>query len=199
MLFRSVFREKNGHICAATNSAAELATGEFVALMDNDDLLAADALSHVVSALQSRREADLIYSDEDKIDAAGRHYDPQFKPDWSPELLFSYNFVNHFTVLRRSLFDVVGRFRVGYEGSQDHDLLLRLTERTERVVHIPRILYHWRALPSSTATAAGVKSYVHTSGRKAVVEALARRTIDVAPYVPPFAERLGLPDRKSVV
>ena len=186
-------RKTNGHICAATNSAAELATGEFVALMDNDDELSADALARVVAALQTNRIADLIYSDEDKIDAAGRRYDPQFKPDWSPELLLSYNYVNHFTVMRRSLFEVVGRFREGFEGSQDHDLLLRLTERTDRIVHIPHILYHWRSLPSSTASTAGVKRYVHTAGRKAVTEALRRRGVNATPTVPAFAERLGLP------
>jgi glycosyltransferase involved in cell wall biosynthesis/GT2 family glycosyltransferase len=187
------FRTKNGHICAATNDAASLATGDFIALLDNDDLLAPDALYHVARALQSQPDADLLYSDEDKVDAEGRRYDPQFKPDWSPELLLSYNYVNHFTVIRRSLLEVAGRFRVGYEGSQDHDLLLRVTERTDRVVHIPRILYHWRALPSSTAAGATVKQYVHTSGRRAIEEALTRRGIDATLYVPPVAERLNLP------
>lgn len=187
------FRTKNGHICAATNDAASLATGEFIALLDNDDLLAPDALYHVVKALQTQPDAGLLYSDEDKVDADGRRYDPQFKPDWSPELLLSYNYVNHFTVIRRSLFEAAGRFRVGYEGSQDHDLLLRVTERTDRVVHIPRILYHWRALPSSTAAGATVKQYVHTSGRRAVEEALTRRGIKATLYVPPVAERLNLP------
>jgi glycosyltransferase involved in cell wall biosynthesis len=187
------FRETNGHICAATNSAAESATGEFVALMDNDDELSPDALARIVAALQTNRNADLIYSDEDKIDAAGKRYDPQFKPDWSPELLLSYNYVNHFTVMRRSLFEAVGRFREGFEGSQDHDLLLRLTERSDRVVHIPHILYHWRSLPSSTASAAGVKQYVHTAGRRAVAEALQRWGVNATLTVPAFAERLGLP------
>jgi len=186
-------RPANGHICAATNTAADLATGEFVALLDHDDELAPHALFAVVERLQHRPDADLIYSDEDKIDAAGRRYDPQFKPDWSPELLLSYNYVNHFTVVRRVMFEIAGRFRPGFEGSQDHDLLLRLTELTDRVEHVPQILYHWRALPDSTATAAGVKTYVHTAGRRAVEEALARRGELAVLYVPPFAERLGLP------
>jgi glycosyltransferase involved in cell wall biosynthesis/GT2 family glycosyltransferase len=188
-----VRRSANGHICAATNSAAELATGEFVALLDNDDKLAPQALFAVAELLQTHSDADLIYSDEDKVDATGRRYDPQFKPDWSPELLLSYNSINHFTVIRRSLFERVGRFRVGYEGSQDHDLLLRVTERTERVHHVPQILYHWRSLPTSTASTAGVKRYVHTSGRKAVEDALARRAVAASLYVPSFAEKLGLP------
>lgn len=188
-----VKRERNGHICAATNSAADLATGEYVALLDHDDCLAPDALLEVVSALQTRPDADLIYTDEDKIDVAGHRYDPQLKPDWSPELLLSYNYVNHFTVLRRSLFESVGRYRIGYEGSQDHDLLLRTTERTDRVLHVPRILYHWRAHPESTAGRATQKTIVHSSGRKAVQDALARRGIAATLGVPAFAERLGLP------
>ncbi|MBX3400270.1 MAG: glycosyltransferase [Gemmataceae bacterium] len=188
-----VKRERNGHICAATNSAADLATGEYVALLDHDDCLAPDALLEVVTALQSRPDADLIYTDEDKIDVAGHRYDPQLKPDWSPELLLSYNYVNHFTVLRRSLFESVGRFRIGYEGSQDHDLLLRTTERTDRILHVPRILYHWRAHPESTAGRATQKTIVHSSGRKAVQDALARRGIAASLGVPAFAERLGLP------
>jgi glycosyltransferase involved in cell wall biosynthesis/GT2 family glycosyltransferase len=189
-LFR---RPTNGHICAATNSAAELATGEFVALLDNDDMLAPHALFAVAKLLQSHPDADLIYSDEDKVGADGRRYDPQFKPDWSPELLLSYNYVNHLTVIRRSVFERAGRLREGYEGSQDHDLLLRIAELTDRVHHIPEILYHWRSLPSSTASTAGVKRYVHTSGRRAVEDALARRIIGASLYGPPFAEKLGLP------
>ncbi len=186
-------RTTNGHICAATNTAADLATGEFVCLLDHDDELAPHALFAVADRLQRRPDADLIYSDEDKVDAAGRRYDPQFKPDWSPELLLSYNYVNHFTVIRRRVFEAAGRFRPGFEGSQDHDLLLRVAERTDRVEHVPEILYHWRSLPDSTATAAGVKTYVHTSGRKAVEGALARRGVAADLYVPPFAEKLGLP------
>lgn len=190
---RFVRRAVNGHICAASNTAADLATGEFIALLDHDDALAPNALYEVCQIINEHPSADLIYSDEDKIDADGRRYDPQHKPDWSPELLLSYNYINHFTVLRRSLFERVGRFRIGYEGSQDHDLLLRVTEQTDQVVHIPRILYHWRSLPSSTASSAGVKSYVHTSGRKAVEGALRRRGLNPLLSVPAFAERLGLP------
>jgi glycosyltransferase involved in cell wall biosynthesis len=188
-----VKRQSNGHICAASNAAAEQATGEYVALLDHDDRLAPDALFEVVSAIQDDPTADLIYSDEDKIDVEGRRYDPQFKPDWSPELLLSYNYINHFTVLRRSLFESLGRFRPGFEGSQDHDVLLRATERTDRIVHVPKVLYHWRAHPESTAGRATQKTIVHSSGRKAVEEALARRGIDARLGVPAFAERLGLP------
>ena len=187
-------RDTNGHICAASNSAAHSATGDFIALLDHDDLLAPHALYTVARRLQDEPESDLIYSDEDKIDADDDRYDPQYKPDWSPELLLSYNYINHFTVIRRSLFERAGGFRLGYEGSQDHDLLLRVTEMTDRVSHVPEILYHWRSLPESTASAAGVKGYVHTSGKRAVIDALARRKIrDATAYVPEFAARLGLP------
>ncbi|HEY8506237.1 MAG TPA: glycosyltransferase, partial [Gemmataceae bacterium] len=188
-----VRRSRNGHISAASNSAAAAATGEFVALLDHDDRLAPDALYEIVALLQQHPGADLIYSDEDKLDAAGRRYDPQFKPDWSPELLLSYNYINHLTCIRKSVFDAAGRFRLGFEGSQDHDLLLRVIERTDRVFHIPKILYHWRALPSSTASAAGVKPFVHTSGRRALEDYLFRNRLDAEPYVPEFARRLGLP------
>jgi O-antigen biosynthesis protein len=188
-----VRRKSNGHICHATNSAADLASGEFIALLDHDDALAPHALFAMAERLQQHPDADLLYSDEDKIDAAGHRYDPQFKPDWSPELLLSYNYVNHFTVIRRSVFEKAGRYRPGFEGSQDHDLLLRVTELTNRVQHVPSILYHWRSLPTSTAAAATVKSYVHVAGRKAVDEACKRRGLRAALFVPPFARKLGLP------
>src|SRR5205823_14131181 len=187
------FRPENGHICRATNTAAELATGEFAAFMDNDDALAPDALFHYARLLQDHPDADLIYSDEDKIDAADRRYDPQLKPDWSPEMFFSYNYVNHFTCLRRSLFEAVGRFRPGYEGAQDYDLLLRAIERTDRVHHVPRVLYHWRALPSSTAAAAAVKPVMFTSVERGLNDYLARRGIRATTYRPLFAQRLQIP------
>lgn len=189
---RLVHRSTNGHICATSNCAADLAGGEFIALLDHDDALASNALEEVARAINSE-EADLYYSDEDKIDSRNHHYDPQHKPEWSPELLLSYNYINHFTVIRRNLFERVGRFRIGYEGSQDHDLLLRVTEKTDRIVRIPKILYHWRSLPTSTASTAGVKSYVHTSGRRAVEDAIRRRNVTATLTVPAFAEKLGLP------
>ena len=187
------FRSANGHICRATNSAADLATGEFVAFMDNDDELAPDALYHYVRRLQVEPDIDVFYSDEDKIDATGRRYDPQFKPDWSPELFLSYNYVNHFTCMRRELFERAGRFRPGFEGGQDYDLLLRATELTERIVHVPRVLYHWRSLPSSTAAAASVKPVMFTSCERALRDRLNRLGIAATPSTPDFADRLRLP------
>jgi glycosyltransferase involved in cell wall biosynthesis/GT2 family glycosyltransferase len=186
-------RTKNGHISAASNSAADLATGTFVALMDHDDMLAPTALLEIVRRLQEQPRADVIYSDEDKIDANGRRYDPQFKPAWSPDLLLSYNYINHFTCIRRSIFEAAGRFRAGYEGSQDHDLLLRVSQRTERFHHIPQILYHWRSLPTSTAAGAGVKQYVHTAGRAALHDHLAKIGAPTTTYLPPLAQKLNLP------
>jgi glycosyltransferase involved in cell wall biosynthesis len=187
------FRPENGHICRASNTAAELATGEFVAFMDNDDALAPDALFHYARLLQEHADADLIYSDEDKIDADDRHYDPQLKPDWSPEMFLSYNYVNHFTCLRRSVFETVGRFRPGFEGAQDYDLLLRVIERTDRVHHVPRVLYHWRALPSSTAAAASVKPVMFRSVERGLTDYLARRGVPATIYHPLFAQRLRIP------
>lgn len=188
-----VRRPQNGHICAATNTAADVATGEFIALLDHDDCLLPDAVFETVSVLQNHPETDLFYSDEDKIDADGRRFDPQLKPDWSPELLLSYNYVNHFTVIRRKVFEAVGRYRVGYEGSQDHDLLLRVTEKTDRIQHVRKILYHWRAHEESTALKATQKTIVHTAGRRAVEDALARRGIAGELSVPPYAVKMALP------
>ncbi|HTK78629.1 MAG TPA: glycosyltransferase [Gemmataceae bacterium] len=187
------FRPENGHICRATNTAADLASGEFVAFMDNDDALAPDALFHYARLLQDHPDADLIYSDEDKIDADDRRYDPQLKPDWSPEMFLSYNYVNHLTCLRRSLFESVGRFRPGYEGAQDYDLLLRAIERTQRIHHVPRVLYHWRALPSSTAAAAAVKPVMFRSVERGLTDYLARRGVPATIYHPLFAQRLRIP------
>ncbi len=188
-----VFRPTNGNISAASNSAAELATGEFVVLMDNDDVLAPTALFEIARLLQAHPGADLIYSDEDKIDEHERRYDPQFKPDWSPDMLLAYNYINHLTCIRRDLFEQLGRFRIGYEGSQDYDLILRVVSRTDRIHHISKVLYHWRALPTSTASAAAIKPAVHASGRAALEDHLRRLGIAAKPYVPDFAERLGLP------
>ncbi len=186
-------RAENGHICAATNSAADLATGDFVLLLDNDDELAPQALFRFAELLQARPDADLIYSDEDKLTPEGRHYDPQFKPDWSPDLFTSYNYVNHLACLRRTLFEKVGRFRVGYHGAQDWDLLLRATELTDRVHHVPEILYHWRAVPSSSADDAGAKPFIHDAARRALRDAVARRRLPVTVGVPEFAAKLKLP------
>ena len=173
---RVVFRETNGHIAANSNSALALASGDFVALLDHDDLLAVDALFENALVINRFDDVDIIYSDEDKIDDAGRRRDPYFKPDWSPDSLLSRNYVSHLGVYRRSLLDGIGGFRLGFEGSQDYDLLLRASERARRVEHIPRVLYHWRIHEDSTASSRGQKSYAYDSAMRALSEALERRS-----------------------
>lgn len=177
---RLVFRDKNGHISRATNSALSIANGEFVGLLDNDDELAPQALFEVVKTLNEHPETDLIYSDEDKEDENGNRFDPHFKPDYSPDLLLSTNYISHFGVYRKSIVDEIGGFRVGYEGSQDYDLVLRFVEKTDssRIRHIAKVLYHWRTLATSTASGAGAKSYASDAGLKALQSAMERRGID---------------------
>ncbi|MCX2803335.1 glycosyltransferase [Microbulbifer thermotolerans] len=165
-----VFREENGHIAAASNSALALAEGDFVALLDHDDTLAPHALGRVATVLQSNPEALLVYSDEDKIGEDGKRFDPHFKPGWNPDLLLSQNYIWHLTVLSRELVNRVGGFRLGTEGSQDHDLLLRCMPylQASNVVHIPEILYHWRAIEGSTAQSSSSKDYAAEAGLRAV-------------------------------
>ncbi len=172
---RVVFRKENGHISRATNSALELATGEFTALMDHDDLLAPDALHHVVKRLNIDRTLDILYTDEDKVDEQGHHSDPHFKPQWCPDHLLSRNYFGHLVVVRTALLREVGGCRPGFEGSQDYDLLLRLTERSERIAHIPRVLYHWRIHAASAAKGEDVKPYAYDAAKRALTEALTRR------------------------
>ncbi|MFT4862840.1 MAG: GT2 family glycosyltransferase, partial [Pseudohongiellaceae bacterium] len=158
----------NQHISGASNSALELAQGEFIGLMDNDDELDCDALYWVAQAINANPDADYLYTDEDKIDQQGNYCQPHFKPDWSPHMLESMMYVGHFGVIRRTIIDKIGGFRIGYEGSQDFDLTLRVSQLTQRFVHIPRILYHWRIIPGSVAGGSDQKGYAYTSGFKAL-------------------------------
>ncbi len=171
-----LFRDTNGHIAEATNSAATLASGEFIAFLDHDDELAEHALLTMVSELNQHRDADLIYSDEDKLTEDGvRHY-PHFKSDWNPELLLCQNYVCHFTMVRRSLFNAVGGIRKGFDGAQDWDFVLRVSEATtpDKIRHLPFVLYHWRVIEGSTAKATESKPYVTAAQIKAVSEHLER-------------------------
>ncbi len=170
-----VYREKNGHIAAASNSALSLAGGEYIALLDHDDELTADALYEVARLLNRHPDADMIYSDEDKIDETGRRHSPLFKPDWSYDTFLSQMYTCHLGVYRTRLVKELGGFREGFEGSQDYDLVLRLCEKTEKIYHIPRVLYSWREIATSTAASAASKPYAHTSGLRALNEHLARR------------------------
>jgi GT2 family glycosyltransferase len=170
-----VFREKNGHIAATSNSALALATGDFIALLDHDDVISPDALFENALAINRQPDVDVIYSDEDKIDEEGRRSLPYFKPDWAPDSLLSRNYISHLGVYRRDVVNELGGFRLGFEGSQDYDLLLRVTEKTERVAHIPRVLYHWRVHSGSTAATRDQKGYALDAGRLALEEALQRR------------------------
>jgi len=174
---RVVYRNKNGGIVKASNDALKVAQGAYVGLLDNDDELAPDALYEVVKALQEKRY-DLIYSDEDKPDMEEKRCEPFFKPDWSPDLLLSINYVSHFGVYRRKLMTEIGGFREGFDGSQDYDLVLRFTEKTDSIKHIAKILYHWRKIPGSTAENISFKPYAMDSAKKALKDALKRRRIE---------------------
>jgi GT2 family glycosyltransferase len=166
---RVVQRSANGGIVAASNDALAMANGEFAALLDHDDELHPEALAAVDEALLANPEADYLYTDEDKIDTSGRHAGPFFKPDWSPDRLRTQMYTCHFSVLRRSVVEQVGGFDPEYEGSQDWDLILKVSERARAVVHVPRILYHWRMLKSSAAGGGeSAKPWAFEAGQRAV-------------------------------
>lgn len=167
----------NLHIAGATNLAITLATGEYVGFLDHDDILTIDALYEVVNRI-NETNADLIYSDEDKLEMDGTYSDPFFKPDWSPDYLLSTNYICHFAVYKKSIGDRLGWINRGYDGAQDYDFVLRFTEQAKSIEHIPKILYHWRKIPGSTAESFGSKSYAQIAGKNAVTAALARRNID---------------------
>ncbi len=174
-------RESNGGIVAASNDALAMAKGEFVALLDHDDELHRDALAAVEKAIANAPEADYVYTDEDKIDASGRRSNPFFKPDWSPERMRTQMYTCHLSVLRRSLVEQVGGFDPELEGSQDWDLVLKVTERARTVLHVPKVLYHWRTLETSAAGGGeGAKPWAFEAGARAVQA---------------HCERIGLPAR----
>lgn len=168
-----VFRLENGNISAASNSALSISTGEYVTLLDHDDVLAPCALNEVALVLASG-PADIIYSDEDKIDENNVRYEPHFKSDFNFELILSHNYISHLGVYKRSLVEKVGGFRLGYEGCQDYDLVLRCLAESNvsKIKHIPKILYHWRAIEGSTAQDASQKSYTSLAGLKALKDAV---------------------------
>jgi glycosyltransferase involved in cell wall biosynthesis len=182
------FRNERGNISTASNTALAMAGGDYIALFDHDDLLPPLALYWVVDAINRHPDAQILYSDEDKIDGRGRRFDPYFKSDFNHVLLLAQNMISHLGVYRRDLVVSVGGFRVGFEGSQDHDLALRCVERVSRdeIVHIPRILYHWRAIAGSTALATTEKPTAVCTAQRAVTEHV--RLCDLGATVEPAPE-----------
>ncbi|UNK41908.1 glycosyltransferase family 2 protein [Luteimonas sp. S4-F44] len=167
---RAVRRDRNGHIAAASNSAIELATGQYIALLDHDDALHPLALQHCALALERNPRWRMLFTDEDKIDEAGKRSDPYFKSDWNPDLFLSQNCVCHLGVYEADLIREIGGFREGFDGAQDWDLALRATERLEpdQIGHVPKVLYHWRMIEGSTALAPGEKTYAHFAAMRAI-------------------------------
>lgn len=198
------WRQSNGHIAAATNDGLGIARDEWITFLDQDDLLAPHALWCVARAIMERPDVRLIYTDEDKIDAGGVRSAPHFKPDWNPDLLLSYNYICHLAVYRRADVLAIGGLRDGFEGAQDYDLVLRITEQlqAQQILHLPRILYHWRVHEGSTAQAIGAKPYALAAGQRALQEALQRRglaaTVTIEDHLT-YRVRYRLPEREPQV
>lgn len=198
-----VLRPVNGHICAASNSALELAAGTWIALMDHDDLLPEHALFWLADEINTHPDARLIYSDEDKIDERGVRSFPHFKPDWNIDLIRSINYFSHLGAYQTDLVREVGGFRLGFEGAQDHDLVLRCAERVApaQIRHIPRVLYHWRSHAQSTAESMDAKPYAQQAGERALNEHYERSGIRARAEATRFGyrTRYALPDPAPLV
>lgn len=177
---RIVYRklDENEGISGNSNQALKLATGEYISLLDHDDMLTPHALYSNVAMLNRDREYEFIYSDEDKVTENGMdRFDPFFKPDFSPDTFHAFNYITHFVVIKKSLLDEVGDFRAAFNGAQDYDLFLRLSEKAKKIGHIPDILYHWRISAGSTALDSGAKSYTVEAGKKALEASFERSGI----------------------
>jgi glycosyltransferase involved in cell wall biosynthesis len=175
---RVIHRSTNGGITQASNDALGIASGNYIALLDHDDSLALEALEIVNNVIVLSPGADYIYSDEDKINEDGVHFDEFRKPDWAPERLLGQNYCCHLSVFRHSLVKQVGGFRTGFEGSQDYDLILRVSELSTYIHHIPKVLYHWRVVQGSAAGEQFAKPYAIEAARKAVEEHLKRTSVE---------------------
>ncbi|MGR8997638.1 MAG: glycosyltransferase [Gammaproteobacteria bacterium] len=202
---RVVFRTENGHISRASNSALALATGEFIALFDNDDLLPEHALYCVAQTILQNPDARLIYSDEDKIDYQGNRKEPHFKSDWNPDLFYSHNMIAHLGVYYADIVREIGGFRVGYERSQDYDLALRFIEKInpDQIKHIPRILYHWRIPAEDTAVSDNFKSFTQNASAKALQDHFDRcaiiATVEQLPNMDAYRVNYALPENPPLV
>ncbi|MGL5550540.1 MAG: glycosyltransferase family 2 protein [Culicoidibacterales bacterium] len=182
-----VYRSQNGHISKATNSALEIATGEFIGFVDNDDILKPEALYEVVKRINEKPDTDMIYSDEDKlVEDTNQRVDPFFKPNWSPDTFMSHMYTCHFAVYRASIVHELGGIRAGYEGAQDYDFVLRFSEKTNKIEHIDKILYHWRIIPTSTASGSGAKNYAFEASVRAKYDAIKRRGLDAYLFEHPY-------------
>lgn len=168
---------KNRGIARATNESLSMATGEFIAFMDSDDTLHPLALYEIVSFLNQQPNADVIYTDEDKLTLDDKRRRPEFKSSWNPDLFLTYNYINHLTVCRKKIVDEVEGFRTKYNWSQDYDLYLRITEKTDRIFHLPKILYHWREMPNSSASKVDVRPKALAASIELLNETIQRRGI----------------------
>jgi len=197
---RAILRKENGHISAASNSALELATNEFMALLDHDDVLHPLALLFVAEEINKHPDSVIIYSDEDKITKNGKRLDPYFKPDFNYELLLSQNMISHLGVYRTKIVRDVGGFRIGLEGSQDYDLVLRVLDHCEpdQIHHIPRPLYHWRISKESAARDINIKPYAIKAGTRALTEHLIHQSVkakvNFLPKLAGYSISYSLPD-----
>lgn len=189
---RLVKLKKNVGIASCSNAALKLASGEYIGLLDNDDELTRDALLEVAQRIVAE-QPDVIYSDEDKLEESGAHVEVHCKPDYNPDYFFSINYICHFAVIRRAHLTSIGDFRDGFDGAQDYDLLLRATERSDKIVHIPKVLYHWRKIEGSTASNSSAKPKTTAAGKNALIESMQRRDIvcdvELGPYPNTFRVR----------
>ena len=183
----------NGGISAATNAAAGMATGDVLAFLDHDDLITPYCTAELAIYYADHPQADVVYSDDDKIDMSGRHSNDQYKPDWSPVLMLSYMYLGHILSVKKSLFVSLGGYKAEFDGAQDYEFFLRASDVTRHIGHITKVLYHWRAVPGSTAVSAEAKPYSLEAGRRAVEETVNRRQIkDATVIYPDWAKQAGL-------